>query len=337
MNPQRWVSAFERHGDTEGSVRQCLGGAGGSVAKEYGLSNVGLGKACRRHGIPVPPRGYWARKAAGQALVRPRLPAAKDGRESLTLWGARRSVPSPNEVEHVVHPLLAFETDPQNRIRVPDELRIRHPALAQTKAYWATQKRGDLSYGDTTLPRLNVSVGKETRPRALRLLQALFAALEQRGHTAAATKEGKTTLTVLGEAFEISLREPSKQVRHVPTSQELANAKRYSWMRPPPYDLVSSGTLVLTIENFWGARRMWKDGKRQRLEDVLNSVMAGLIEAALYKKAAREKRSGPASDSKRSNDSSKQPDKSGARSGPGFAGWNDCGRRPMNTSVFARS
>jgi hypothetical protein len=47
----------------------------------------------------------------------------------------------------------------------------------------------------------------------------------------------------LDEAFEISLREPSKQVRHVPTSKELADAKRYSWMRPAPYDLVSSGTL----------------------------------------------------------------------------------------------
>jgi hypothetical protein len=35
-----------------------------TLAKEYGLSNVGLGRACRRHDIPVPPRGYWARKAA---------------------------------------------------------------------------------------------------------------------------------------------------------------------------------------------------------------------------------------------------------------------------------
>lgn len=55
------------------------------VAKEYGLSDVGLGKACRRHDIPVPPRGYWARKAAGQKLRRPPLPPAKDGDESVTL------------------------------------------------------------------------------------------------------------------------------------------------------------------------------------------------------------------------------------------------------------
>jgi hypothetical protein len=259
-----------------------------TLAKEYGLSNVGLGKACRCHDIPVPPRGYWARKAAGQNLRRPRLPAARDGRESVTLWGAGRPAAPPDEVEYAVHPLIAFESEPQNKIRVPDDLRVRHPAIAQTKAYWAARKRGEVPYGDNKLPRLNINVSKETLPRALRLLQALFNALEQRGHTAAATKEGKTILTVLDEALEISLREPSKQVRHVPTSKELADAKRYSWMRPAPYDLVSSGTLVLNIENVWGARHAWKDGKRRRLEDALNDVVVGLIEAALRKKAQRE-------------------------------------------------
>lgn len=259
-----------------------------TLAKEYGLSNVGLGKACRRHDIPVPPRGYWARKVAGQKLRRPPLPPAKDGDESVTLWGSERPDSRPDAQEHAVHPLIAFELEPQNKIAVPDELRVRHPAIAQTKAYWAAQKRGEVAYGDNKLPRLNISVSKETLPRAFLLLQALFGALEQRGHKIAATKEGKTVVTVLDEALDVSLREPSKQVRHVPTAKELADAKKYSWSRPAPYDLVSSGTLVLNIENVWGTRHAWKDGKTQRLEDVLNEVVVGLIEAALQKKAQRE-------------------------------------------------
>jgi hypothetical protein len=105
-----------------------------TLAKEYGLSNVGLGKACRRHDIPVPPRGYWARKAAGQNFRRPRLPAASDRRESVTLWAAGRPAAPPDEVEYAVHPLVAFESEPQNKIRVPDDLRVRHPAIAQTKS-----------------------------------------------------------------------------------------------------------------------------------------------------------------------------------------------------------
>jgi len=35
------------------------------VAKKYGISDVGLAKICRRNNIPVPPRGFWARRQAG--------------------------------------------------------------------------------------------------------------------------------------------------------------------------------------------------------------------------------------------------------------------------------
>ena len=28
------------------------------LSKEYGLSDVGLAKVCRRYNIPIPPRGY---------------------------------------------------------------------------------------------------------------------------------------------------------------------------------------------------------------------------------------------------------------------------------------
>ena len=66
--------------------------------------------------------------------------------------------------------------------------------------------------------------------------------------------EGKTILTVLDEALDVSLREPSKQVRHVPTAKELADAKQYSWMRPAPDDLVRSATPVRKIEIRLGHR-----------------------------------------------------------------------------------
>jgi hypothetical protein len=259
-----------------------------TLAKEFGVSNVGLGKACRRHEIPVPPRRYWGRKAAGQNLQRPPLPPAKSGDETITLLGS--SVPDAPAEEHgySVHPLIVVELEPQNRITVPDDLRVRHPAIAQTKAYWAAQNRGEVNYRDNKMTRLNVSVSKQSLPRALRLLQALFTALEHRGHKVAATKEGKTIFIVLDEALEVSLREPNRQVPHVPTAKELADAKRYSWMKPAPYDLVSSGTLILNIENVWDIRHTWKDGKTQRLEEVLNDVVVGLLEAALQKKERRE-------------------------------------------------
>lgn len=49
------------------------------LAKEWGLSGRGLSKACSRLKIPVPPRGYWARVAAGQRVHCPKLPSLPPG------------------------------------------------------------------------------------------------------------------------------------------------------------------------------------------------------------------------------------------------------------------
>jgi hypothetical protein len=38
------------------------------LAKEFGISDVGLAKVCKKLFVPVPGRGYWARKAAGQKM-----------------------------------------------------------------------------------------------------------------------------------------------------------------------------------------------------------------------------------------------------------------------------
>lgn len=46
------------------------------VAQRYGVSDVAIAKACALLGIPKPPRGYWAKKAAGRRLpARPPLTA----------------------------------------------------------------------------------------------------------------------------------------------------------------------------------------------------------------------------------------------------------------------
>ena len=45
-----------------------------SVAKEYGVSDTAIAKACRRLCIPLPPRGYWAKVRAGQSPDIPDLP-----------------------------------------------------------------------------------------------------------------------------------------------------------------------------------------------------------------------------------------------------------------------
>ena len=46
------------------------------LGPQLGLSDVGLSKLCRRYNIPVPPVGFWTRRAAGQPSLPTPLPPA---------------------------------------------------------------------------------------------------------------------------------------------------------------------------------------------------------------------------------------------------------------------
>jgi hypothetical protein len=48
------------------------------IAVRLGVSDVAVAKACRKHNIPLPGRGYWACITAGQNLPRTSLPKLSD-------------------------------------------------------------------------------------------------------------------------------------------------------------------------------------------------------------------------------------------------------------------
>jgi ATP-binding cassette subfamily B protein len=58
------------------------------LAKRFGLSDVGLAKACRSADIPRPGRGYWARLAAGKRVVKAALPPRGLGESDEVTIGA---------------------------------------------------------------------------------------------------------------------------------------------------------------------------------------------------------------------------------------------------------
>src|SRR5438067_10408421 len=49
------------------------------VAKEFGMSDVGLAKVCTKLNVPKPYRGYWQLVEAGRSLTISPLPAAREG------------------------------------------------------------------------------------------------------------------------------------------------------------------------------------------------------------------------------------------------------------------
>lgn len=54
------------------------------LAKEFAISDVALHKICKKHGIPNPPLGWWAKKAAGKKVKQTPLPEAKPGTSDKT-------------------------------------------------------------------------------------------------------------------------------------------------------------------------------------------------------------------------------------------------------------
>ena len=120
------------------------------LSKEYGLSDVGLAKACRRYNIPIPPRGYWAKKQAGKRVSRPALPpeGRKEYGDQVRLSGPSPTRPvEPVEDPPPAHPLIAAEADPANAISVPEDLRVRHPLLRSTREYWRMVGRPNFGSG----------------------------------------------------------------------------------------------------------------------------------------------------------------------------------------------
>jgi hypothetical protein len=49
------------------------------LARDYGISGNDLPKICDPLKVPYPPRGYWAKKAAGKKVIQYRLPDREDG------------------------------------------------------------------------------------------------------------------------------------------------------------------------------------------------------------------------------------------------------------------
>lgn len=55
------------------------------LATQYGITGNGLAKICDRMKVPCPPRGYWAKKAAGKKVVT-YIPEANDlASEAMTI------------------------------------------------------------------------------------------------------------------------------------------------------------------------------------------------------------------------------------------------------------
>jgi hypothetical protein len=235
------------------------------LARELDISDVGLAKACRRHNIPRPPRGYWAKLAVGKAPPKPALPSSKI--DTVELDAARHRIAETPKVEI-------------DRASIKAAQAAQGEALAEVAA--ATFERltnakpssdGFVTCGSSRV--MACSLSSATVERACRVLDAIERAMPAAGARFAHNQEAKRVEVDVGvERLGISLAENYTRTETVEVDP------KYSWMKSRTFTYHFTGELRLAITGDFSGRKSWADGKRSRLEQKVESIVAGLASGA---------------------------------------------------------
>ncbi|HVR57006.1 MAG TPA: hypothetical protein VMT72_09280, partial [Pseudolabrys sp.] len=268
------------------------------LAKEFGMSDVGLRKICVKHDIPTPPLGYWAKLSFGRAAKSIPLTAPRQGVSDLVQISIHAVAERPSEV-------VQAEIEARQRISEPIGVPMEAPAhlhsfaRALKRALKASKPNPEGFCYANGHGILSTSVGAGNRDRVVLLADTLFRTLEAAGQQVKAA-EKDVHIVVDGEAVRIQIGEIRDKREHQPSKAELKakqdwetrrkewptlyNADRQHWRR---WDHVPSGRMSLTLvdplRNQWQPDHVigrWHDRSARRLEDYLQEIVIGIITGA---------------------------------------------------------
>jgi hypothetical protein len=262
-----------------------------TLATKYGISDVGLAKVCRKLMIPLPGRGYWAKKDAGHAVESVPLSPIKD-----KIW--LRKPPPPKEKP----PLENFASEAEQAQiekleRSSGELVLKkgslsHPLIVQARGVLGRATANNRNILQTQQQCLDVRVSKGSLDRALRIMAGLIATMEEEGFsiTVGDGHHEQTVVMVYGQQIKLGLVEKVDRVELAvaPPGGVLERVLTYG-SKPATFE--PSGQLSIEVWQPWDADpKRWKDRKAHPLEELLRQVAAGFIRIALKKRSEQEKR-----------------------------------------------
>ncbi|MGO9564526.1 MAG: hypothetical protein ACLPPV_17895 [Candidatus Korobacteraceae bacterium] len=270
-------------------------------AKEYGLSDVGIAKVCRKLSIPLPGRGYWARKQYGYAVTRKPLPKLK---EPIVVT---RNMPSPKPNNAPPPPPPLHPEDQAEFDRIDKSVAngvftfatstkaLRHPLIVKTRR---ALREGGLDDRRILRPKfqsgaLNVRVGKDTVKRALEMLASIIALAERNDAkivVAERDRDTETSFVALGQSIPFSIFETAdRRVLESPAPQRPGRYVRIITFRGKPVEYVPTGKMTLTLEFYGGSlRTTWHEGKNN-LHELVPEIMATFFKAAVLRRRERLK------------------------------------------------
>lgn len=286
------------------------------LAPELGLSDNGLRKLCKRHDIPIPARGYWARAAAGHAVKPSMLPRPDDNglvwepptpREASRREAARAQVsisrsavrgaksavevlpaeirPTIDGCDHLVRNTARFFTGLVSKIekrkREVEKARVRHPGQPQL-LFLAPQRTLNGRFAPDEPGCLRVVATLKNIDWILRFHDALIRALKSHDCKVEARERNSSHLVEIhgdGEHVGLSFAEEFEtRVRKNP---------RYPW---DDKEYVAKDSYKVKIERPFGAPKTWV-GNEVRLAELLPAIardIAALLSAQAKVRKVRE-------------------------------------------------
>lgn len=155
------------------------------VAKDYGLSDRGLGKLCAKYQIPVPPRGYWQKVKNGQKIEIPKLEKISHLDDNIVILKPKTKVVT-NLLPDSNRDMIAIEQQPQNQVVVDYNIKKYYPIIEN----WN---------------RIDKSKNRKIDPKANKILNALIKALEKRNYIIINDEERYRAIKVGTECDKVEL------------------------------------------------------------------------------------------------------------------------------------
>jgi len=166
-----------------------------------------------------------------------------------------------------------------------------HPLAKKSESALAKGKTNERHILEPRLPGvLNIRVTRESLDRATRIFSALLFGLQSEGWliTVKVEPHERTCVQIDGQDVFFRLEETVKQVV---TKKPRRDPPLSSWDYDRTVAYVATGELAVVIENYiWRdqVRKTWRDGKHQRVEDLIPDIIAGIRLVALAERRYAE-------------------------------------------------
>ena len=148
-----------------------------NVAAGYDVSSSYLARICSIMNVPRPPRGYWAKQEAGKPTAQPALPPARPG--DLVSWVPGGGLPLDVHLPTPTAPDLPRRKRAIPRLTPPEP----HDLVNDLARQFATARELDcglLKPRKFLLP--DILTSKATLEKCIQTANAIYLAVEQRGH-----------------------------------------------------------------------------------------------------------------------------------------------------------